>query len=113
MLDGINTGAHRGLDPFRAFSVRHHLFSRAVRHLHRFGHLLLAQLFDQVITDRIHHAPGGHQLDPVRTVLDVAPHCDAHAVDRIRDIGVARQLLVGRKNVGVAVSPIHRNEIAR
>ena len=113
MLDRVDAGSHRGFDPFRSFGVRHHFLARSMRHLNRLGHLLFAQLLDPIIADRIHHAAGGHQLDPVGAVLDIAPHRDAHRVNRVRDIRPPWQLLIWRQNVSIAVSPVYRNKVSR
>ena len=113
MLDGIDASPHRRLDPFRSFSVRHHFLARSMRDFHRLSHLLLAQLFDTIIADRIHHSTGRHQLDPVGPIFDVAPYRDAHPLNRIRNIRPHGQGLVGRQNIGVAVSAIHRNKVPR
>ena len=85
-------GAHGGLDALGAFGVRHHLFARAMGHDDRFGHLRFAQFLHVEVGDGIHDAAGGHQLDPVGAILDVAPHHVIDVVDRVGHVLAARQI---------------------
>jgi hypothetical protein len=94
-----------------AHRVGHHVFARAMRHLHGTRHLRLAQFLHVVVADRVHHASGGHQLDPVGSVLDVVPHSIAHSVHGVGNIRTPRQRLVSREHISIAMASGNADKI--
>jgi hypothetical protein len=65
-----------------------------------------------VVADGVPDAAGGHELDPVRAVLDVAADSDGNLVRGVGDIGRARESLIGSEDIRVAVSAGERDEVA-
>ncbi len=68
------------------------------------GHLLFAEFLDVEVGDGVHDAAGGHELDPVGAILDVAAHDVVDVVDGVGDVLAAGKLQVGREGSAVAVA---------
>ena len=113
VLYGIDAGPNGRFDALRAFGMRHHALPGPVRHFHGARHLRLAQLLHVEIAQRVHHASGSHQLDPVGAILQVVPDGFTDLVHRIRQVRAPRQRLVGRQHVGIAMAAGDADEVAR
>ena len=112
VFNRVHARTHGGFNAVRAFGVGHDFFAGAVRNLDGFGHLLLTELLHTVIADRVEHSTCGHQFDPVRSILNVAPHHDSDFIRCVRDVWSPRQSDIGSEHVAVAMSAIERNAAA-
>ena len=89
------------------------MLPRAMRHFDSTRHLRFTQFLNVVIAPRIHHASGGHQLDPIRAVLQIMAYGFAGLIHGISQIGPVREGLVGGENIGVAVAAGNADEYLR
>src|SRR5215470_16559174 len=112
MLDRVHSCAHRRLNPFRTLSVRHHFLPGTMSDLDRLGHLFFAQLLNAEVTEYVAHASGGHQLDPIGAVFQVAPHRWTYFFHVVGNIWPACKSLVRRQEVDVSVTSRDRYEIS-
>ena len=98
--------------PSGAFGVGHDFFAGAMCDLNGGGHLRFAQFLHVEVGDGIHDAAGGHELDPVGAVLDVAADDVGDVVDGVGDVLAAGQLHVRREGRAVAVATGERDAAA-
>ena len=112
VFDGVDAGADCGLDADGAFSVGHDLLSGAVGNVDGGGHLGFAQVLDVVVGDGIHYAAGGHELDPVCSVFNVAADDVGDVVDGVGDVLTAGEPDVWREWRAVTVASGERDAAA-
>ena len=87
-------------------------FAGAMGDLDGLGHLRFAQFLHVEVGDGVHHAAGGHQLDPVGAVFDVAAHDVGDVVNSVGDILAAGKLHVGGEGRAVAMASGERDATA-
>ncbi len=84
-----------------------------MRVFHRARHLRVTQLLHPVVANRVHHAAGCHQLDPVSAKFDIATDNAAHIVDRVYLVGLLQRRLVWRETIRITVTTGERYTTAR
>src|ERR1700730_2081478 len=112
VLNGIYAGANGGFDTFGAIRVSHTCFSSATGNFDGLGHLLLAQFLHSVVTDGIHNAAAGHELDPVGAEFNVTANGDVDLVDGVGHVWRAWERFIGREQIGIAMTAGERDEVA-
>ena len=81
-------------------------------HFNSLRHLRLAQLLHVVVADGIHDTAGGHQLDPVGAVFDVAADYAVDVFDGVGNVRLTRESKVRGEGVAVAVAAGERDAAA-
>ena len=104
VFDGVDASAGGGLDSGSAFGVGHHFFAGAVSDLNGGGHLGFAQLLNVEVGDGVHDAAGGHELDPIGSVLDVAADDVGDVVDGVGDVRSTWAFHICREGRAVTVA---------
>src|SRR5882724_7551865 len=95
MFNRIHPRAHGGFDALSAFGVGHHFLACTMGDLDCLRHLLLAEFLHAVVTDRIHNSTGGHELDPVGSIFNVAASDAADFVYRVSDVRTMQKPSIG------------------
>ena len=104
VLNGVDAGADGGLDADGSLGVDHDFLAGAMGHGDGLGHLSFAELLDVEVGDGIHDAAGGHELDPVGAVLDVAANDVVDVIDGVGDVEAAGHCDIGREERAVAMA---------
>ena len=103
VLDAVDAGADRGLDPVRSLGMHHHPAMGVMRRFDRRAHLLLSQLLRIEVAQWIADAAGAHQLDPVDAVFQIVSRRNAHLVRGIGHVRHTRHPVVRREDIEVGV----------